>query len=65
MQIIKSVCKECSLIDEPIATVLTWLGYMNSLLNPIIYTIFSPDFREAFGKILFGKYRKKKIYRTK
>jgi hypothetical protein len=65
MQIIKSVCKECSLIDEPVVTVLTWLGYMNSLLNPIIYTIFSPDFREAFGKILFGKYRKKKIYRTK
>lgn len=39
------------------ATVL-WLGYFNSLLNPIIYTIFSPEFRNAFQKILFGKYSK-------
>lgn len=35
-----------------------WLGYFNSLLNPIIYTIFSPEFRSAFQKILFGKYRR-------
>ena len=34
-----------------------WLGYFNSLLNPLIYTIFNPDFRMAFRKILFGKYR--------
>lgn len=32
-----------------------WLGYFNSTLNPIIYTIFSPEFRHAFKKILFGK----------
>ncbi|XP_033761462.1 5-hydroxytryptamine receptor-like [Pecten maximus] len=36
-----------------------WLGYANSLLNPILYTIFSPEFRNAFQKILFGKYSKK------
>ncbi|GFR85938.1 5-hydroxytryptamine receptor [Elysia marginata] len=35
-----------------------WLGYFNCLLNPIIYTIFSPEFRNAFQKILFGKYRR-------
>ena len=29
-----------------------WLGYVNSLLNPVIYTIFSPDFRNAFKKML-------------
>ena len=46
-------------INEKIVSVLTWLGYLNSLLNPVIYTIFSPDFRQAFGKILFGKYRKR------
>ncbi|CDS42336.1 serotonin receptor [Echinococcus multilocularis] len=28
------------------------LGYLNSLLNPIIYTVFSPDYRKAFVKIL-------------
>ncbi|KAK7007052.1 7 transmembrane receptor (rhodopsin) [Halocaridina rubra] len=30
----------------------TWLGYMNSFLNPVIYTIFNPEFRKAFKKIL-------------
>ncbi|VDM05624.1 unnamed protein product [Schistocephalus solidus] len=33
-------------------SVLLWLGYLNSLLNPIIYTIFSAEFRTAFRKIL-------------
>ncbi|KAF6769141.1 hypothetical protein AHF37_11248 [Paragonimus kellicotti] len=39
-----------------VRSILLWLGYSNSLLNPIIYTIFSPDFRDAFRKILFGRY---------
>ncbi|CAJ0942140.1 unnamed protein product, partial [Mesorhabditis belari] len=29
-----------------------WLGYLNSALNPIIYTVFSQDFRAAFKRIL-------------
>lgn len=33
--------------------VLTWLGYVNSCLNPIIYSIFNTEFREAFKRILF------------
>nr|ANO38988.1 GCR006 [Schmidtea mediterranea] len=33
-----------------------WLGYVNSGLNPVIYTVFSPDFRTAFRKILLGHY---------
>lgn len=44
-------------------SVIVWLGYCNSLLNPIIYTIFNPDFRMAFRKIIFGKY-KRNIYRS-
>lgn len=31
-----------------------WLGYFNSTLNPVIYTIFSPEFRQAFKRILCG-----------
>lgn len=31
---------------------ITWLGYINSVLNPIIYTIFNLDFRRAFRKLL-------------
>lgn len=32
---------------------VTWLGYANSALNPVIYSIFNRDFRRAFKKILF------------
>lgn len=27
-------------------------GYLNSAINPVIYTIFSLDFRNAFHKLL-------------
>ncbi|UYV73953.1 DRD2 [Cordylochernes scorpioides] len=30
----------------------TWLGYINSCVNPVIYTIFNPEFRKAFKKLL-------------
>uniref|UniRef100_A0A1I7UBS5 G_PROTEIN_RECEP_F1_2 domain-containing protein n=1 Tax=Caenorhabditis tropicalis TaxID=1561998 RepID=A0A1I7UBS5_9PELO len=33
----------------------TWIGYMNSFMNPIIYTIFNTEFRRAFKSILFGR----------
>ncbi|XP_039301137.1 5-hydroxytryptamine receptor-like, partial [Nilaparvata lugens] len=32
-----------------------WLGYFNSTLNPIIYTVFSPEFRHAFKRLLCGR----------
>jgi len=35
--------------------VFFWLGYCNSALNPIIYTIFNRDFRRAFHKMLCGR----------
>ena len=35
-----------------------WLGYSNSAINPILYTIFNEDFRKAFQKIL-GCYSKR------
>nr|AXH38067.1 putative dopamine receptor D2 [Cupiennius salei] len=31
----------------------TWLGYINSCINPVIYTIFNMEFRKAFKKLLF------------
>lgn len=54
------ICQACYFSDVMFSFFL-WLGYFNSTLNPIIYTIFSPEFREAFKRILFG--RKNKRYR--
>lgn len=36
-----------------------WLGYINSALNPIIYTIFNREFRQAFKRLLCGSHRKR------
>lgn len=45
-----AACKTCV---PPLAfKILTWLGYANSSLNPIIYSIFNTDFREAFRRII-------------
>ncbi|XP_036324085.1 putative tyramine receptor 2 [Rhagoletis pomonella] len=42
----------CDIPDSAFA-IAFWLGYMNSALNPAIYTIFNKDFRRAFRRILF------------
>ena len=54
------ICPGCYFSDV-MFSIFLWLGYFNSTLNPIIYTIFSPEFREAFKRILFG--RKNQRYR--
>jgi len=51
--LIMPVCNGC--IDNYVFEFFLWLGYFNSTLNPIIYTVFSPEFRQAFKKILCGK----------
>ncbi|XP_069167975.1 5-hydroxytryptamine receptor isoform X1 [Procambarus clarkii] len=48
------ICPACYFSDV-MFSIFLWLGYFNSTLNPIIYTIFSPEFREAFKRILFGR----------
>ncbi|KAK2182852.1 hypothetical protein NP493_333g01017 [Ridgeia piscesae] len=56
--IMRPFCGASCHYPELLLSFVLWLGYFNSLLNPIIYTIFSPDFRMAFRKILFGTYHK-------
>ncbi|XP_075169039.1 5-hydroxytryptamine (serotonin) receptor 1B [Haematobia irritans] len=54
MALTLSLCKSCE-INAAVASLFLWLGYFNSTLNPIIYTIFNPEFRRAFQRLLFGK----------
>lgn len=51
MYVIVPFCNSCCPSDA-FVSVITWLGYINSALNPIIYTIFNLDFRKAFKKLL-------------
>ena len=52
LYILTPACPKCKIPDTAFA-VAFWLGYMNSALNPAIYTIFNKDFRRAFRRILF------------
>ena len=38
--------------DPILFSFFVWLGYINSFLNPVIYTIFNDDFRRAFKRLL-------------
>ncbi|CAN9513048.1 unnamed protein product [Ophioblennius macclurei] len=49
---LRAVCPDTCNIPEPLFTFFFWIGYCNSSLNPVIYTIFNKDFRKAFKKIL-------------
>ncbi|KAK6166423.1 hypothetical protein SNE40_023118 [Patella caerulea] len=53
--LVAPLCEDNCSFPEPVFSVFLWLGYFNSLLNPIIYTIFSPNFRNAFKNILINK----------
>ncbi|CAL9682598.1 unnamed protein product [Knipowitschia caucasica] len=44
-------CESCQ-ISPSLISVVTWLGYVNSAVNPIIYTVFNPEFRNVFHKLL-------------
>ncbi|XP_055691785.1 dopamine D2-like receptor isoform X2 [Lutzomyia longipalpis] len=53
--IMDAICTKLELSCSPGVTAFiltTWLGYMNSFVNPVIYTVFNPEFRKAFKKII-------------
>ncbi|TKS75759.1 5-hydroxytryptamine receptor 1E [Collichthys lucidus] len=41
--------------SQLLSDLLTWLGYINSLINPLLYTSFNDDFKLAFKKLLKRK----------
>uniref|UniRef100_A0A7N6BC84 G-protein coupled receptors family 1 profile domain-containing protein n=1 Tax=Anabas testudineus TaxID=64144 RepID=A0A7N6BC84_ANATE len=44
-------CQRCH-VPPALMSVVTWLGYVNSALNPVIYTVFNTEFRNFFKKFL-------------
>lgn len=52
MYILTPLCPVCYIPPQAF-TIAFWLGYMNSAINPVIYTIFNKDFRRSFRRVLF------------
>ncbi|XP_060626761.2 D(3) dopamine receptor [Anolis sagrei] len=52
IHILNTHCPSCHISPE-VYSATTWLGYVNSALNPVIYTTFNNEFRKAFLKILY------------
>ncbi|CAI5646790.1 5-hydroxytryptamine receptor 6 isoform X2 [Oreochromis niloticus] len=42
----------CECVPLALFDAITWLGYCNSTINPIIYPLFMRDFKRALGKLL-------------
>lgn len=41
--VVRAFCGDC--VAPIVFSVLFWLGYCNSAINPLIYALFSKDFR--------------------
>nr|XP_046235419.1 dopamine receptor D4 related sequence [Scatophagus argus] len=50
VHVTKVLCQSCD-IGPTLISVVTWLGYVNSAINPIIYTAFNAEFRNVFHKL--------------
>ncbi|XP_024940029.1 dopamine D2-like receptor isoform X2 [Cephus cinctus] len=53
--VMDALCAKLTMDCQPGVTafiVTSWLGYMNSFVNPVIYTVFNPEFRKAFRKLI-------------
>ncbi|XP_054431488.1 alpha-2B adrenergic receptor [Pteronotus mesoamericanus] len=47
-----AICPQHCKVPHGLFQFFFWIGYCNSSLNPVIYTVFNQDFRRAFRRIL-------------
>nr|BAM15635.1 dopamine receptor 2 [Gryllus bimaculatus] len=52
VNLLSGFCLQCIWREELVSAVVTWLGWINSSMNPVIYACWSRDFRRAFVRIL-------------
>ncbi|XP_053664499.1 dopamine receptor 2 [Anopheles marshallii] len=52
VNLLSGLCMHCIAHEEIVSAVVTWLGWINSSMNPVIYACWSRDFRRAFVRIL-------------
>ncbi|KAJ8026292.1 D(2) dopamine receptor A [Holothuria leucospilota] len=55
VNVVLGICPSTCQVSYAAFQFVTWLGWCNSVLNPVIYTIFNRELRTAFGKILLCK----------
>ncbi|KAM3726934.1 Tyramine receptor [Dirofilaria immitis] len=53
MYVVVQFCSSCK-VDPHIWMFITWLGYSNSAMNPIIYTVFNHDYQNALKGLFRG-----------
>ncbi|XP_060040428.1 alpha-2C adrenergic receptor [Erinaceus europaeus] len=51
------ICGDACRLPGPLFKFFFWIGYVNSSLNPVIYTVFNRDFRRSFQNILLPRRR--------
>ncbi|KAK3921420.1 5-hydroxytryptamine receptor 1, partial [Frankliniella fusca] len=53
LALVRPFLRDQSTIPASVTSLFLWLGYANSLLNPIIYATLNRDFRRPFQQILY------------
>ncbi len=53
VNILEPTCKHCN-IYPAMKTIVTWLGYLNSALNPFIYAFCDKDLRQSSWNLICG-----------
>ncbi|NWZ95944.1 AA2DB protein, partial [Nesospiza acunhae] len=52
-----ALCGQGCRVSKPLFNFFFWIGYCNSSVNPLIYTLFNRDFRAAFRRLLAVPHR--------
>lgn len=50
INVVAAFCRHC--VPPLLFSAFTWLGYLNSTMNPVIYSVFNRQFRDAFKRVL-------------